>query len=365
MSAHLKGIRAIAGDIADGRISAVDVCRNALDRIDRLNPALNAFNLISGDRALERAASIDRLRASGTPLGPLAGVPIAVKDNLCVRGMRTTASSRILDTFVPPYDATTITKHEEAGAVIVGKTNCDEFAMGSSNENSAYGPARNPWAHDRTPGGSSGGSAAAVAAGCVPLALGSDTGGSIRQPAGFCGIVGLKPTYGRVSRYGLVAFASSLDQIGPLSRGVRDTALLLSAVAWPDPLDNTSAPLEGADYTAALTGDARGLRIGVPREYYGEGMQPAVRAAVEAALDVYRELGARVEETSTPHVDYALASYYIIAPAEASSNLARYDGVRYGIRSPEASDVISMFETTRDAGFGDEVKHRIMLGTYA
>jgi len=265
MSAHLKGIRAIAGDIAAGRVSAVDVCRDALDRIERLNPALNAFNLISGDRALERAASIDRLRASGTPLGPLAGVPIAVKDNMCVRGMRTTASSRILDTFVPPYDATTITKLEEAGAVIVGKTNCDEFAMGSSNENSAYGPARNPWAHDRTPGGSSGGSAAAVAAACVPLALGSDTGGSIRQPASFCGVTGLKPTYGRVSRYGLLAFASSLDQIGPITRNVGDAALALSVLSGSDPMDSTAARRCArrlyAGRIAETSGGAMGWRV--------------------------------------------------------------------------------------------------------
>ncbi len=289
MSAHLKGIRAIAGDIADGRVSAVEVCRDALNHIERVNPSLNAFNLISGDRALDRAASIDRLRASGMPLGPLGGVPIAVKDNMCVRGMRTTASSRILDTFVAPYDATTITRLEDAGAVIVGKTNCDEFAMGSSNENSAYGPVRNPWSHDRTPGGSSGGSAAAVAAACVPLALGSDTGGSIRQPASFCGVTGLKPTYGRVSRYGLLAFASSLDQIGPITRNVGDAALTLSILSGFDPMDSTAAREAVPDFVAALDGNARGVRIGVPRAFVSEGVDASVLSAFDASLDVLRE----------------------------------------------------------------------------
>ena len=365
MSAHLKGIRAIAGDIADGRISAVDVCRDALDRIERLNPALNAFNLISGDRALERAASVDRLRASGTPLGPLAGVPIAVKDNLCVRGMRTTASSRILDTFVPPYDATTITKLEEAGAVIVGKTNCDEFAMGSSNENSAYGPARNPWAHDRTPGGSSGGSAAAVAAGCVPLALGSDTGGSIRQPASFCGVTGLKPTYGRVSRYGLLAFASSLDQIGPITRNVGDAALALSILSGSDPMDSTAAREAVPDFMAALDGNARGVRIGVPRAFVSEGVDASVLSAFDASLEVLRGTGATLVDIDLPHAKYAIPVYYLVCTAEASSNLARYDGVKYGYRSPEASRGLkAMYEKSRDEGFGPEVKRRIMLGTY-
>jgi aspartyl-tRNA(Asn)/glutamyl-tRNA(Gln) amidotransferase subunit A len=365
MSAHPKGIRAIAGDIADGRISAVDVCRDALDRIERLNPTLNAFNLISGDRALERAASIDRLRASGTPLGLLAGVPIAVKDNMCVRGMRTTASSRILDTFVPPYDATTITKLEEAGAVIVGKTNCDEFAMGSSNENSAYGPARNPWAHDRTPGGSSGGSAAAVAAACVPLALGSDTGGSIRQPASFCGVTGLKPTYGRVSRYGLLAFASSLDQIGPITRNVGDAALALSVLSGSDSMDSTAAREAVPDFMAALDGNARGVRIGVPRAFVSDGVDASVLSAFDASLEVLRGIGATLVDIDLPHAKYAIPVYYLVCTAEASSNLARYDGVKYGYRSPEAGRGLkAMYEKSRDEGFGPEVKRRIMLGTY-
>jgi aspartyl-tRNA(Asn)/glutamyl-tRNA(Gln) amidotransferase subunit A len=365
MSAHTKGVRAIAGDIAAGRVSAVDVCREALAHIERVNPVLNAFNLISSDRALERAAHVDRLRASGVPLGPLAGVPIAVKDNLCVRGMRTTASSRILDTFVAPYDATTIIKLEDAGAIIVGKTNCDEFAMGSSNENSAYGPVRNPWATDRTPGGSSGGSAAAVAAACVPLALGSDTGGSIRQPASFCGVTGLKPTYGRVSRYGLLAFASSLDQIGPITRTVGDAALALSVLSGPDPMDSTAAREMVPDFMAALDGNAGGVRIGVPRAFVSEGVDASVLSAFDAALDVLRAAGATLVDIDLPHAKYAIPVYYLVCTAEASSNLARYDGVKYGYRSPAATHSLkAMYEKSRDEGFGPEVKRRIMLGTY-
>ena len=280
----------IRNEIVAGRLSATDACRSALDRIHDVNGKLNAFNLVADERALERASEIDRRRAAGDTLGPLAGVPVALKDNMDVRGMRTTASSRILDTFVPPYDATTITKLEEAGAVIVGKTNCDEFAMGSSNENSAYGPARNPWAHDRTPGGSSGGSAAAVAAGCVPLALGSDTGGSIRQPASFCGVTGLKPTYGRVSRYGLLAFASSLDQIGPITRNVGDAALALSILSGSDPMDSTAAREAVPDFMAALDGNSRGVRIGVPRAFVSEGVDASVLSAFDASLTCCAEL---------------------------------------------------------------------------
>jgi aspartyl-tRNA(Asn)/glutamyl-tRNA(Gln) amidotransferase subunit A len=365
MSAHLKGARAIANDIAEGRVSAVEVCNAALNHIERINPVLNAFNLISSDTALERAATVDRLRASGVPLGPLAGVPIAVKDNMCVRGMRTTASSKILDTFVPPYDATTIVKLEEAGAVIVGKTNCDEFAMGSSNENSAYGPVRNPWALDRTPGGSSGGSAAAVAAACVPLALGSDTGGSIRQPASFCGVTGLKPTYGRVSRYGLLAFASSLDQIGPITRNVGDAAMALSVLSGADPMDSTAAREAVPDFMAALDGNARGVRIGVPRSFVSEGVDASVLSAFDAALDVLRATGATLVDIELPHAKFAIPAYYLVCTAEASSNLARYDGVKYGYRSPEATRSLkALYEKSRDEGFGPEVKRRIMLGTY-
>jgi aspartyl-tRNA(Asn)/glutamyl-tRNA(Gln) amidotransferase subunit A len=365
MSALPAGARAIASDVAAGRVSAVEVCRAALDRVAHVNPSLNAFNLVAGERALERAAHIDGLRASGTALGPLAGVPIAIKDNLCVRGMRTTASSRILDTFVAPYDATTITRLEQAGAVIVGKTNCDEFAMGSSNENSAYGPVRNPWAGDRTPGGSSGGSAAAVAAACVPLALGSDTGGSIRQPASFCGVTGLKPTYGRVSRYGLLAFASSLDQIGPITRNVGDAALALTVLAGPDPMDSTAAREDVPDFTAGLDGNTRGVRIGVPRAFVSEGVDASVLSAFDAALDALRATGATLVDIELPYAKYAIPVYYLVCTAEASSNLARYDGVKYGYRSPAAHQSLkAMYSRTRDDGFGPEVKRRIMLGTY-
>ena len=358
--------RALRDDIAAGRVSAVDVCRAALDRIEAVNPSLNAFNLIAADRALARAADIDRRRAQGEVVGPLAGVPVAVKDNLCVRGMRTTALSRILDRFVPPYDATAVRRMEGAGAVIVGKTNCDEFAMGSSTENSAYGPVRNPWATDRTPGGSSGGSAAAVAAGCAPLALGSDTGGSIRQPASFCGVVGLKPTYGRVSRYGLLAFASSLDQVGPFARTASDAALALGVLAGPDPADATSSQQPVPDFTAALTGDVTGLRIGVPREFVTEGVDEDVQRAFDEALDALRREGATLVDIDLPHAKYAIPVYYLVATAEASSNLARYDGVRYGHRAAADGSLglKDMYSRTRDEGFGAEVKRRIVLGTY-
>jgi aspartyl-tRNA(Asn)/glutamyl-tRNA(Gln) amidotransferase subunit A len=361
-----RSARAVRQDIADGRVSAVEACRAALDRMSSTNPALNAFNHVSAERALARAATIDRQRAAGERLGPLAGVPVALKDNMCVRGMRTTASSKILDSFIPPYDATVVQRLEAAGAVIVGKTNCDEFAMGSSNENSAYGPVRNPWNLDTTPGGSSGGSAAAVAARCVPLALGSDTGGSIRQPASFCGVVGLKPTYGRVSRYGLLAFASSLDQIGPLARTVGDAAIALSAIAGHDPRDATSATTDVIDYAAALTGNVRGVRVGVPRAFVSEGVDDRVRAAFDRALASLRDSGAALVDIELPHAKFAIPVYYLIATAEASSNLARYDGVKYGYRSAARKDgpLKAMYSGTRDEGFGPEVKRRIMLGTY-
>jgi len=356
--------RAIRDDIAAGRISATEVCRASLARIESLNPSLNAFNHIAAGRALARAADVDRMRAGGAPLGPLAGVPVALKDNLCVRGMRTTASSKILDTFIPPYDATVVRRLEDAGAVIVGKTNCDEFAMGSSNENSAYGPVRNPWATDRTPGGSSGGSAAAVAARAAAAALGSDTGGSIRQPASFCGVVGLKPTYGRVSRYGLLAFASSLDQIGPLTRTASDAALLLGVLAGPDPADATASRHPVPDFTAALTGDVKGLRIGIPRGFVTDGVDEGVRRAFDEALDRLKREGASLIDVELPHARYAIPVYYLVATAEASSNLARYDGVRYGHRASGNGNLKEMYSQTRDEGFGAEVKRRIMLGTY-
>ena len=366
MSVLERTARALRQDIAAGTISAVEACKVTLERMSSANAALNAFNHVAADRALERAAAVDRQRAAGDPLGPLAGVPIALKDNMCVRGMRTTASSKILDRFIPPYDATIVTRLERAGAVIVGKTNCDEFAMGSSNENSAYGPVRNPWNLGTTPGGSSGGSAAAVASRCVPLALGSDTGGSIRQPASFCGVVGLKPTYGRVSRYGLLAFASSLDQIGPFARTVGDAALTLSAIAGHDPCDSTSSPAEVPDYEAALTGDVRGVRIGVPRAFVTDGVDESVRKAFDHALDTLRDRGATLVDIDLAHARLAIPVYYLICTAEASSNLARYDGVKYGYRSPAGSDASlrAMYSKTRDEGFGAEVKRRIMLGTY-
>jgi aspartyl-tRNA(Asn)/glutamyl-tRNA(Gln) amidotransferase subunit A len=348
--------------------SAADVCTDALTRIAALNPQLNAFNTVIADRAMARAEAIDREPQRWRD-APLAGVPIALKDNLCTRGVRTTASSRMLEHYLPPYDATVVTRLEQAGAVIVGKTNCDEFAMGSSNENSAFGPVRNPWALDRIPGGTSGGSAAAVAARLTPMALGSDTGGSIRQPAALCGVVGLKPTYGRVSRYGLIAHASSLDQIGPLTRTAYDAAVTLGVLAGADAADATSAAQPVPDYTAALTGDVRGTRIGVPRALL-EGIDAEVAAAVDGALQVLQARGATLVDVDLPHAKYATPVYYLVSTAEASSNLARYDGVRYGFRAkdpgPTAKEhgLRSMYARTRAEGFGPEVKRRIMLGTY-
>jgi aspartyl-tRNA(Asn)/glutamyl-tRNA(Gln) amidotransferase subunit A len=369
----------IAAAIRSGQRTATEVCRDALSRIEALEPSLNAFNTVAADRALARAGAIDADRRRWRE-APLAGVPIALKDNLCTKGLRTTASSRMLDTFTPPYDATAVARLEAAGGVIVGKTNCDEFAMGSSNENSAYGPARNPWALDRTPGGSSGGSAASVAARLTPLALGSDTGGSIRQPAALCGIVGLKPTYGRVSRYGLIAFASSLDQIGPLTRSVRDAALTLNVLAGKDPADATTASEPVPDFSAALSGDVRGARIGVPRRLVGDGVEAEVSRAFSASLDVLAARGATLVDVELPHARYAIPVYYLVATAEASSNLARYDGVRYGFRAQaetvgesgssrirdggRTSGLQAMYAATRERGFGPEVKRRIILGTY-
>jgi len=357
--------RTIRNDVAARKVSAVEMCRDALARIQASNPRLNSFLLVDVEDALARARKVDERLAAGEAPGALAGVPIAIKDNLCVRGMKTTAASKILATYVPPYDATVIERLEAAGAVIVGKTNCDEFAMGSSNENSAFGPVRNPWALSRTPGGSSGGSAAAVAAAQVPLALGSDTGGSIRQPASFCGVVGLKPTYGRVSRYGLLAFASSLDQIGPFARSVDDAALALGVIAGPDRADATSSREPVPDLTAALTGDVKGLRVGVPRTFVSEGVDDGVKAAFDAALAVLESAGARLVDVELPHAPYGVPAYYLVCTAEASSNLARYDGVKYGYRSKAAADGLqAMYTHSRSEGFGAEVKRRIMLGTY-
>ncbi len=358
----------IRRSIESGERTAGEICREALDRIAARDPALHAFTTVTAERALARAAEIDRDAARWRG-APLAGVPVALKDNLCTRGTPTTASSRMLEGFVPPYDATVVDRLEAAGAVVIGKTNCDEFAMGSSTENSAFGPTRNPWALDRIPGGSSGGSAVAVAAGLAPLALGSDTGGSIRQPAAMCGVVGLKPTYGRVSRYGLLAFASSLDQIGPFARTVRDAAAALAVLAGPDPRDATSAPEAVPDYEAALTGDARGVRIGVPWRLLDQGVDDAIARAFRAALDQLSRQGAVLVEIDLPTAAAAIPVYYLVATAEASSNLARYDGVRYGYRAPADAaaghDTLqSMYRRSRAGGFGPEVKRRIMLGTY-
>jgi aspartyl-tRNA(Asn)/glutamyl-tRNA(Gln) amidotransferase subunit A len=336
-----------------------------LRRIAAADGRVGAYLTVTAEAALEAARSADERYRKGAPRSPLDGVPIAVKDVLCTRGVRTTCGSRILETFVPPYDATAVRRLHEAGAVLLGKTNMDEFAMGSSTEHSAFGPTRNPWDLACVPGGSSGGSAAAVAAGLAAAALGTDTGGSVRQPAAFCGTVGLKPTYGRVSRYGLVAFASSLDQIGPMTRDVLDAALLLEVVAGADRHDATSVDEPVPRYAAALTGDVRGLRLGVPREYFAAGLDPEVARAVREAIGTFEGLGAKLEEVSLPLTDSGLAVYYVIAPAEASSNLARYDGVKYGLRVHGGRDLVEMSGLTRAAGFGAEVKRRIMLGTYA
>ena len=354
----------IARAVAAGEESAAEITRAHLARIEAHEADVHAFNVVTAEAAVERAEAIDRAVAAGEPVGPLAGVPLAVKDNLATRGVATTCSSRILDGWVPPYDATVVQRIAAAGAVTVGKTNLDEFAMGSSTENSAFGPTRNPVDLDRVPGGSSGGSAAAVAADFAPLALGSDTGGSIRQPAAFCGVVGVKPTYGLVSRYGLVAFASSLDQVGPFANDVADAALLLDAIAGPDPADATSIPQPPEPVLGHLDDGVAGLRVGLVTELLGDGIAPAVVARVREAADALAAAGAEVVEVSVPAVTYGLSAYYLIAPAEASSNLARFDGVRYGLRV-DAPTTNEMMIATRTAGFGDEVKRRIMLGTYA
>ena len=358
-------IHELAARFRRGDATPTQAARGYLDRIAALDPKVKAYLTVTGEAALARAAEADARFKSGTPRGPLDGVPVGVKDVFCTRGVRTTCGSKILEGFVPPYDATVVARLVRAGAVILGKLNMDEFAMGSSTENSAYKKTRNPWNLECVPGGSSGGSAAAVAADMCAGALGSDTGGSIRQPGAFCGIAAMKPTYGRVSRYGLVAFASSLDQIGPMGKEVRDCAILLKAIAGHDPMDSTSANVPVPDYEAALTGEVKGLRVGIPREYFSSGMDPEVEAAVRAAIRVLEGAGAAVEEIGLPTSEYAVATYYLVAPAEASSNLARYDGVRYGLRTPDGRDLMAMTSQTRRAGLGPEVKRRIMLGTYA
>jgi len=351
--------------IQERSTSSVALVESFYTRIQKEDSQIGAYLTLCKERAVEQAEHIDRMAAEGKSLPPLGGIPVAIKDVMCTRGVRTTAGSKILETFIPPFTCTAVRRMEEAGAVILGKLNCDEFAMGSSNENSAYKPVHNPRDLERVPGGSSGGSAAAVAAGMAVATLGSDTGGSIRQPASFCGVVGLKPTYGRVSRYGLIAFASSLDHIGPLTRTVKDAALMLRTIAGRDPMDSTSADIPVPDYVAELQKDVRSLRIGVPKECFGEGLDSEVRASVEAAIQKLAGLGCEVIPVSLPHSPYAIPAYYIVATAEASANLARFDGVRYGFRSAESRTLSDMYRKTRDGGFGAEVKRRIMLGTYA
>jgi aspartyl-tRNA(Asn)/glutamyl-tRNA(Gln) amidotransferase subunit A len=356
-------IDSIRAGLASRKFTAEELARQALAFAEAENPKTNAYLTFSPDRALAAARAVDEKLAAGQDPGPLAGVPIAVKDVILTRGVRTTCASRLLASYVPPYDATAVVRLEQAGGVILGKTNCDEFAMGSSNENSAFGPVRNPVAPDRVPGGSSGGSAAVVAQGTATLALGSDTGGSIRQPASFCGVTGVTPTYGRVSRYGLTAFASSLDHIGPLARTVRDAARLLQVMAGRDEMDSTSAFAPVPDYVAALDGNVRGMKIGLPKEFF-DGLASETADLILAAVEVLKKLGCEVREIQLPHTPYAVACYYIIATAEASSNLARYDGVRYTARASSAETLADMYRVTRNEGFGAECKRRIMLGTY-
>lgn len=354
----------IAKAVQSGKRSAREVVQSYLSAIDAREADIHAFNYVMRDEALVAADAIDVRIKAGEDVGPLAGVPVALKDNMCTDGVLTTCSSKILEGWKPPYDATVVNKLREAGTIIIGKTNLDEFAMGASTENSAFGATKNPHDLTRVPGGSSGGSAAATAANFAPLALGSDTGGSIRQPASLCGVVGLKPTYGRVSRYGLIAFASSLDQIGPFANTVADTAALLQAIAGYDPLDSTSIHADVPDYSAVLDQGVEGLRVGIITEMMGEGISPLTQARVRAAADCFAANGAKVEEVSVPSTQYGISAYYVIAPAEASSNLARYDGVRFGLRV-DGEDIAQMYSRTRAEGFGPEVKRRIMLGTYA
>ena len=358
----------LAADMAAGQVSSREITQAVIDQIEDRDETINAFISVDAAGALQQAEAIDQRRATGEELGPLAGIPVALKDVICVANGRTTCASGILTDFVAPYDATVVGKLRRADAVLIGKTNMDEFAMGSSNENSHFGPVRNPRDTERVPGGSSGGGAAAVAADETIVALGSDTGGSVRQPAAYCGVIGLKPTYGRVSRYGLVAYASSLDQIGPLAKDVEDTALLLDAVAGHDPRDSTSVDTPVPDYLAALKQDVKGLKVGLVQEHFGAGLDPEIHQAVLRAADVLDEAGAERVDLSLPvaaHPEYCIGAYYLIAMAEASANLTRYDGVRYGHRDPEATDLLDMYCASRSEGFGAEVKRRIMLGTYA
>src|SRR6266851_2147114 len=365
MDSSILTIEAARSAVAQGKITAQALAASFYDKIQKEDSQIGAFLTLSKERAIHTASRIDKLAADGKPLPPLAGVPVAIKDVMVTRGVRTTAGSKILENYIPPYDCTAVARLEAAGAVVLGKTNCDEFAMGSSTENSAFHPVHNPHDISRVPGGSSGGSAAAVAAGMAVIALGSDTGGSIRQPASFCGVVGLMPTYGRVSRYGLIAFASSLDHIGPLTKTVKDAAIVLGTIAGRDPMDSTSADLPVPDYVAELDTPVQGLKIGVAKEYLGEGLGAETRSAIEAAIQKLASLGCEIVEVSLPHTKYAIPAYYLVATAEASSNLARFDGVRYGYRAENVRSLSDMYRRSRDQGFGAEVKRRIMLGTYA
>lgn len=360
---HDKTLTELASALAAGEFTSRELTEALLARIGRLDGELNSFITVTAEQALASADAADAARAKGEA-GPLTGLPLAFKDIFCTQGVKTSCGSRMLDNFISPYDATVVEKLNDAGTVSLGKTNMDEFAMGSSNENSFYGPVKNPWELTAVPGGSSGGSAAAVAAGLVPAALGTDTGGSIRQPAAFCGITGLKPTYGRVSRYGIIAYASSLDQAGPMARSAEDCALLLGAMAGHDSRDSTSMTRGVPDYLAKLENSLSGLKIGLPKEYFGDGLDPAVDAAVREAIKVYESLGASVREVSLPHTELAIPAYYVIAPAEASSNLSRYDGVRFGHRCEAPHDLIDLYKRSRAEGFGEEVKRRILMGTH-
>ena len=360
-----KTLAELRAGVESGRTKATGLAESYYVRIAEVNPRLNAYLSLSKERAMEQAGRIDAMAAKGDPLPPLAGIPCAIKDVMVMKGAPATAGSKILEGYLPPYDCTAVARLEAAGAVLLGKLNCDEFAMGSSNENSAYGPVRNPADLERVPGGSSGGSAAAVAANLAVVTLGSDTGGSVRQPASFCGVVGVMPTWGRVSRYGLIAFASSLDRIGPFAGNVRDAAAILSVIAGHDPRDATSSPAPVENYVAESDKPAEGLRIGVPSEYFGEGLDPEVRAAIEKGIEAIKTAGCVIKPISLPHTKYAIPTYYLVATAEASANLARFDGVRYGYRAKHAETLSAMYRNSRDEGFGAEVKRRILLGTYA
>jgi aspartyl-tRNA(Asn)/glutamyl-tRNA(Gln) amidotransferase subunit A len=361
---HNRTIAELSAGLRSGEFSSVELTRAYLERIEAHNGTLNSYITVAGESALQEAQAADE-RIRGGDAGPLTGIPIAHKDIFCTDGIKTSCASRMLDNFIAPYDATVVANFKRAGAVMLGKTNMDEFAMGSSNENSHYGPVRNPWDTGTVPGGSSGGSAAAVAARLCAAATGTDTGGSIRQPAAFCGITGIKPTYGRVSRYGMIAFASSLDQGGVMARSAGDAAVMLQQMAGFDERDSTSAQEPVADYSASLNDDLSGLRIGLPKEFFGEGLDPGVAASVEQAIDAYRSLGAEVVEVSLPNTRLAIPTYYVVAPAECSSNLARFDGVRYGHRCEDPKDLEDLYKRSRGEGFGAEVKRRIMIGTYA